>query len=90
MTIISHSERQPSTSCMCNMLSKTHHFLFCDDYSQPITTIHWDPICRFNSTTFVCLLQARTWISNVNIVRMDMGTNEYEYVMVFFMFNELR
>jgi len=25
----------------------------------------WDPINRFNSATFVCLSQARTWISNV-------------------------
>ena len=25
----------------------------------------WDPINRFNSATFLCLSQARTWISNV-------------------------
>jgi hypothetical protein len=35
----------------------------------------WDPINQFNPTTFLCLSQTRTWISNV---------------VVFFMFNILR
>ena len=38
----------------------------------------WDPINQFNPTTFLCLSQTRTWISNVvffmfNILRQEVG-----------------
>ena len=40
----------------------------------------WDHISRFNPITFLCMFQARNWISNAI----------WKYVMVFFVFNDLR
>ena len=43
----------------------TKNQLFWKHITKLIQTWGWDPIKQLNTSTFVCLFQARTWISNI-------------------------
>jgi hypothetical protein len=56
--------------CIFLVEAGLHRFFFllfyiCITVGDPIINRGWYPINRFNPATFVCLSQARTWISNV-------------------------